>query len=64
MKSAEGTEGFGAEAHSEANEREGKVGDALTTTNCVTAAVSAEDEDGVDDGVPGRPAPCVSEEMA
>ena len=64
MKSAEGREGFGTEAHSEANEREGDARDALTTTNHATATVSAEDEDGIDDGVPGRPAPCVSTEIA
>ena len=63
MKSVEGREGFGAEANSEANEHDGEVGDALTTTNRATAAVGAEDEDGIGDDVPGRPAPCVSAEM-
>ena len=47
-------------AHRESNEREGEAGDALWPANQATTAVGAEEEDGVGDGAPGRPASCGS----
>ena len=47
-------------AHRESNEREGEAGDALWAANQATTAVGAEEEDGVGDGAPGRPASCGS----
>ena len=59
-----GSSGFGRGAHGGVVGDLSVLGDGLVTMNRSTTAVGAEDEDGVDDGVPGRPAPCVSEEMA
>ena len=50
----------GSAAHRESNERKGEAGDALWATNQATTAVGAEEEDGVGDGAPGRPASCGS----
>ena len=47
-------EGNRSAAHRESNEREGEAGDALWAANRTTAAVGAEDEDGVEDGVAGN----------
>ena len=48
-------EGNGSAAHRESNECKGEAGDALWAANRATAAVSAEDEDVVEDGVAGLP---------
>ena len=55
-----GREGFGRGAHGGGTGDLSVLGDGLVTTNRSSAAAGAEDEDGIDDGAPGRPASCGS----
>ena len=53
-------EGKRSGAHSEVVGDPSVLGDGLVMTNRSTGAVGAEDEDGVDEGAPGRPTSCGS----
>lgn len=53
-------EGKRSGAHSKVVGDPNMLGDGLVTTNRSTGAVGAEDEDGVDEEAPGRPASCGS----